>query len=77
MRTLSTIEAEQTTGGFSVFGITEIETGLKLMTQVRAVAGHAAWAFTTGAAVGTAIYYGYGFATGSTLGGDIYELFHC
>jgi len=75
MRTLSTIETEQAAGGFSVFGMTEIESGLKLMGQVRSVAGNAAWMFGIGYATGTALYYGYEWVTGDSLGGDLYDMY--
>jgi|LauGreDrversion4_2_1035121.scaffolds.fasta_scaffold348642_2 hypothetical protein len=77
MRTLSISEIEQAVGGFSILGITEIQPGLNLMTQVRAIAGNAAWSFTLGAAIGSGIYYGYGVLAGDSLGGDLYDLFNC
>jgi len=77
MRTLSITETEQASGGFSVFGITGIETGLNLMSQVRSVTGNAAWVFGIGYAVGTGFYMGYEWIMGDSLGGDIYDLVHC
>jgi hypothetical protein len=75
MRALSMIETEQAAGGFSVFGITEIETGLSLMSQVRSVTGNIGWSFAAGYAIGTGIYYGYEWITGDSLGGDLYDAY--
>lgn len=77
MRTLSMGEAGQAGGGFSFFGITEIEAGLNTMNYVRNVTGNIGWSFAAGYATGTAIYYGYEWITGDSIGGDIYDLFHC
>lgn len=61
-------------GGFSFFGITEIESGLKLMSQASAVVKAAAKTFALGYAAGSVIYYSYEHFTGDSLGGDMYDL---
>lgn len=77
MRSLSTTEVGHASGGFSIFGITEISSGLALMGQARAIAGNAAIAYGIGYAIGTGIYQGYEWIAGDSLGGDLYDLFNC
>lgn len=76
MKPLGNAELDNVTGGFSVLGITEIEFGLKLMGQIRAVAGYATLSYGAGYVVGTGLYNLYGYLAGDSLGGDIYDLFH-
>lgn len=76
MRTLEQDELNEVAGGFSVLGVTEIGLGLKVMGQVQAIAGAAIASFSAGYAVGSAIYAGYEWIAGDSLGGDIYDVFH-
>ena len=77
MRLLVEDEIENIGGGFAVFGISGIETGLALFAQATAVGKAASISFAIGGVVGTAVSQGYTYFTGSTIGGDLYELIHC
>lgn len=77
MKVLNLQEVEVVSGGFSVFGITEIETGLKLLAQVNAVASAGLKVFAGAYAFGTGISYGYEWLMGDSIGGDLYDFFHC
>ncbi|MGA0805036.1 MAG: hypothetical protein ACO3PV_00780 [Pseudohongiellaceae bacterium] len=77
MRVLSEEEAGQAAGGFSVLGITEIGLGLRVMGQISAVVGLGFTAYEIGYTIGTWINDGYEAVMGDTIGGDIYDFFHC
>lgn len=77
MRALSEMEVGQVSGGFSVLGITEIGLGLSVMGQIGAVAGLAYTFYDAGYSFGTWLYDGYENVMGDSLGGDIYDVFHC
>ena len=76
MGDLTIQEMDAVSGGFSFWGITGIESGLKLIAQVNQIGAAGLKAFAAGYAVGTGINHLYEWAMGATIGGDLYDLCH-